>query len=103
MLNMSGTFVIPEGTFVLAASLRWLAVAMMVGFVVRDILHPELDVVRRTYGDDPDGGDFERAPDSGYEVLSSAYASLRRTILSLVGSPRSGVAEDERTPGRVNS
>src|SRR5262249_8833546 len=56
MLNMSGHFVIPEGTFVLAASLRWLTVAAMVVFVVRDILVPERDVVRRTYdGDDPDG------------------------------------------------
>jgi uncharacterized membrane protein len=103
MLNMSGAFVIPEGTFVLAASLRWLAVAMLVGFVVRDILHPERDVVRRTYGEDPDGGDFVGSPDSGFEVVSSAYASVRRTILSLVGSPAPGVAGDERTPERVNS
>ena len=26
--------------------------------MVRDILQPERDVVRRAYGDDPDGGDF---------------------------------------------
>jgi hypothetical protein len=103
MLNMSGAFVIPEGTFVLAASLRWLAVAMLVGFVVRDILHPERDVVRRTYGEDPDGGDFVGSPDTGFEVVSSAYASVRRTILSLVGSPAPGMAEDKRTPERVNS
>jgi hypothetical protein len=37
------------------------------GFVVRDILRPELDVVRASYdGEDPDGGDFVRAPDDGW-------------------------------------
>src|SRR5262245_30218345 len=63
MLNVSGRFVIPEGTYVFAATLRWLGVALLVAFVVRDILHPDLDVVRRTYGDDPDGGVFDGAPD----------------------------------------
>jgi len=71
MLNISGKFVIPEGTFVLAASLRWATVAALVAFVVRDILRPDLDVVRRTYGDDPDGGDFAGAPDDGLATLSS--------------------------------
>ena len=63
LLGASGKSVIPEGTFVLAAALRWLTVALLVGLVVRDILRPELDVVRRTYGDDPDGGEFDGAPD----------------------------------------
>ncbi len=71
MLNISGKFVIPEGTFVLAASFRWAAVAALVAFVVRDILRPDLDVVRQTYGDDPDGGDFVGAPDDGLTILSS--------------------------------
>jgi len=39
--------------------------------VVRDILRPDLDVVRQTYGDDPDGGDFVGAPDDGLTILSS--------------------------------
>jgi uncharacterized membrane protein len=80
MLNVSGKFVIPEGTFVLAASLRWLAVAALVGFVARDILRPELDVVRQTYGDDPDGGDFRSTPDDGLVTLSSAVARLRSRV-----------------------
>jgi uncharacterized membrane protein len=58
MLNVNGRFVIPEGTFVTAAALRWIAVAVLVYFVARDIWRPELDVVRDTYGGDPDGGDF---------------------------------------------
>src|SRR4029077_12613544 len=58
MLNVNGRFVIPEGTFIAAAALRWATVAVLVYFVVRDIRNPGLDVVRRTYDDDPDGGDF---------------------------------------------
>jgi uncharacterized membrane protein len=64
MLNMSGHFVIPEGTFDLAAALRWVTVAAMVGLVVYDILRPSRDVVRRAYADDPDGGVFDEAPDA---------------------------------------
>jgi len=78
MLNISGKFVIPEGTFVLAASLRWATVAALVAFVVRDILRPDLDVVRRTYGDDPDGGDFAGAPDDGLATLSSIKGNWSR-------------------------
>lgn len=77
MLNMAGKFVIPEGTFVLAASLRWITVAVLVGLVVRDVLRPDRDVVRRAYDDDPDGGDFDGAPDLGLERISAAYARWR--------------------------
>jgi uncharacterized membrane protein len=69
LLNVGGQYVIPEGTFDLAAALRWVTVAMMVGLVVRDMLRPELDVVRHTYDDDPDGGDFDGAPDNGLDWL----------------------------------
>jgi hypothetical protein len=92
--------VIPEGTFVLAASLRWLTLAALVGFVVRDILRPRLDVVRRTYGDDPDGGDFEGAPDDGLEKLRSGYASVRRNLLTLTGAPTTP-AEPHSLPART--
>jgi hypothetical protein len=77
MLNISGNFVIPEGTFVLAATLRWVMVAVLVGYVVRDVLHPERDPVARTYdGDDPDGGDFVGAADNGI-VLDDSPAGRR--------------------------
>jgi uncharacterized membrane protein len=58
-----GQFVMPEGWFILAATLRWSTVAVLCGFVVYDILHPREDVVRHTYDDDPDGGDLDGAPD----------------------------------------
>lgn len=48
LLGASGKSVIPEGTFILAATFRWVMVAVLCTLVVREILHPELDVVRRT-------------------------------------------------------
>jgi uncharacterized membrane protein len=84
MLNISGQFTIPEGTYVLASFLRWVTLAVLVGFVVRDVLRPERDVVRRTYGDDPDGGDFTGAYDDGlvrlrrwYDRARDQYANVR--------------------------
>jgi hypothetical protein len=56
LMGASGRQVFPEGVFVLAATLRWLAVAVLCGLVIREILRPDLDAVRRTYPDDPDGG-----------------------------------------------
>jgi uncharacterized membrane protein len=63
LLGTSGKPVFPEGVFVLAASLRLITVIVLCGLVVRDILRPDLDVVRQTYGDDPDGGPFDGAAD----------------------------------------
>jgi uncharacterized membrane protein len=71
MLNVSGKFVIPEGTFVTAAMIRWLGLAILAGFVVRDIMRPDLDVVRRL-ADDPDGGDFDGAPDAEGPLFARA-------------------------------
>jgi uncharacterized membrane protein len=48
LLGASGKGVIPEGTFILAATMRWVSVAVLVVFVVREILNPKLDVVRST-------------------------------------------------------
>jgi uncharacterized membrane protein len=67
LLGASGKPVFPEGVFVLAATLRLVTVAVLCGLVVREILRPDLDPVRRTYADDPDGGVLDGAPDSpGY-------------------------------------
>jgi uncharacterized membrane protein len=63
LMGASGKAVFPEGVFVLASIVRLVTLAVLVGFVVRDILYPEQDVVRRTYDDDPDGGDFSGQPD----------------------------------------
>ncbi|MEV5821774.1 glycosyltransferase 87 family protein [Micromonospora haikouensis] len=56
--------VFPEGVFVLAATLRLGTVALLCVLVVKEILHPERDVVRDTYADDPDGGVLDGAPDA---------------------------------------
>ncbi|WP_433299470.1 glycosyltransferase family 87 protein [Actinoplanes sp. CA-030573] len=66
LLGAGGKPVIPEGTFVLAATLRIITVAVLCGFVIREIWRPELDVVRQTYQDeDPDGG-YLNAPDQRF-------------------------------------
>ncbi|MDI1461682.1 glycosyltransferase 87 family protein [Catellatospora sp. KI3] len=74
LMTASGKPVFPEGVFVLAASIRLIAVLALVVLVVRDILRPELDVVRRTYADsdtpDPDGGPLN--PDSAPAVVTDA-------------------------------
>jgi len=74
LLGAGGKPVIPEGTFVLAASLRLITVAILCGLVVREIWHPELDAVRETYSDDPDGGVVDHEPDAGW------VTSLRRRL-----------------------
>ncbi|MFF0308866.1 glycosyltransferase family 87 protein [Streptosporangium sp. NPDC004379] len=42
---------------------RAITIVVMMAFVVRDILRPEKDVVRRSGVDDPSGGVFDEAPD----------------------------------------
>jgi uncharacterized membrane protein len=56
LLGASGKSVIPEGVFILASVARTAAVITLIVLVVKEILNPELDVVRRTYGGDPDDG-----------------------------------------------
>ncbi len=62
--SATGKPVFPEGVFVLAASLRLVTVAVLCGFVIRDIVRPERDAVRATYADDPDGGVLDGADDA---------------------------------------
>jgi hypothetical protein len=52
--------------FVLASTLRLVTVAVLVGLVIREILKPELDRVRESYDDDPDGGVLDGAPDASW-------------------------------------
>jgi len=66
LLGASGKQVIPEGVFVFAATLRITTVIMLCVLVIRDILRPGEDAVRQTYDDDPDGGDFDGAPDADW-------------------------------------
>jgi uncharacterized membrane protein len=54
---------LPDSWFIAALGLRNLALLVVVGFVVRDILAPDKDVVRRDGVDDPAGGVLDEAPD----------------------------------------
>jgi uncharacterized membrane protein len=66
LMAASGKPIFPEWVFVTAATLRLVTVCILAGFVVRDILRPEKDVVRHTYEDDPDGGVLDGAPDADW-------------------------------------
>ncbi|MFI5936134.1 glycosyltransferase family 87 protein [Actinoplanes sp. NPDC051494] len=79
LLGAGGKPVIPEGTFVLASTLRLVTVAILAGLVVREIWRPELDVVRHTYDDDPDGGPFTGTPDAPWTVGIRRWLNLDRT------------------------
>jgi hypothetical protein len=74
LLGAGGKPVIPEGTFVLASAFRLVTVAVLCGLVIREIWRPELDPVRQTYSDDPDGGIFDGAPDAPW------VTRLRRSL-----------------------
>ncbi len=49
--------------FLSAVVLRDVALLVLAGFVVRDVLRPQADVVRADGADDPAGGVLDRAPD----------------------------------------
>lgn len=54
LMGASGKGVIPEGTFIFASILRLGTVIALIVLVVREIMRPELDIVRTTYHADPD-------------------------------------------------
>jgi uncharacterized membrane protein len=90
-----GVFLMPEGWFILAASLRWSTVALLCAFVVHDILHPHDDVVRRSYAGDPDAGALDPEPlagaRAGAEVEDDGAADL------LAGQAELGAGGGDRT------
>jgi uncharacterized membrane protein len=63
LMGESGKVVFPEWVFVWASEFRLITVGILIWLVVKEIMHPELDVVRQTYADDPDGGVLDGAPD----------------------------------------
>lgn len=80
MLNASGKDVAPEWVFVLFAACRLITLAVLCGYVVRDILHPRHDAIRADgVTDDPDGGVFDGAADAGWW---RRYMPDRRTVLA---------------------
>jgi uncharacterized membrane protein len=83
--------------FFLAVGVRDAAVLVLVGLVVRDVWHPELDRVRRSWPgtDDPAGGVLDGALDR--VVLRKRPAEQRD--LSAVGSGVTGGLQDDGAPG----
>ena len=100
LMGASGKPVFPEGVFVLASILRLTTLAILVGYVVRDILKPDRDVVRHTYPDDPDGGVFDQAPDSGIAI------AIRRFFFGQPPTPApamAGLLIEPPTPSPAHS
>jgi uncharacterized membrane protein len=84
LMGASGRVVFPEWVFVLASVLRLVTLTVLMGFVVRDILRPRCDVVRASYPDDPDGGDFDGAPDGPVARLVRGWLAARPPRVDLV-------------------
>jgi uncharacterized membrane protein len=91
LLGAGGKPVIPEGTFVLASALRLVTVAVLCGLVIREIWRPELDVVRQSYADDPDGGILDAALDApwvdGFRRRFGVSRPRREAGKEAVGAP----------------
>ncbi|GAA2387321.1 glycosyltransferase 87 family protein [Dactylosporangium salmoneum] len=79
LMGASGRQVFPEGVFVLASLLRLITLAILVGYVIRDIRRPEEDVVRSTYeGQDPDAGVYNEELPEEEEGLAPPPPALAR-------------------------
>jgi uncharacterized membrane protein len=63
LMGESGKVLFPEWVFVWASGFRLVTVGVLIWLVVKEIMHPELDAVRQTYEDDPDGGVLDGAAD----------------------------------------
>ena len=62
---------LPRGWWYVTVGVRDIVLLVLVAFVVREILNPDLDVVRATGDDDPAGGVLDGAPDRGVERVRS--------------------------------
>jgi uncharacterized membrane protein len=68
LAGIGGTPIISEWTFIVASLARLLTLALVCGYIVYDILKPRHDLIRKDGTDDPDGGVFDKAPDSALVV-----------------------------------
>ena len=83
--------VVPEWVFIVASLARFITLGILVAAVVRDVRNPAGDVVRSTYGTDPDIGPLPLAP----------AAAMPQRALKLEHHCRSGVEHgDRRVLGR---
>ncbi|WP_131788206.1 glycosyltransferase family 87 protein [Protofrankia symbiont of Coriaria ruscifolia] len=107
--DTNGAHGIGRGWFVGAVAIRDLMLCVLAGLVVREILRPELDVVRMTGADDPAGGVLDGVPDrrsrrragvpadAGQEVHQDARQVFpRRSVAG--GEQRGGAAMAGASP-----
>jgi uncharacterized membrane protein len=80
---------ISTGWYLATLLARFLTVALLCGYVVRDILRPDLDVVRRDGEDDPAGGVLAGVPDRFVLRLRKPAAAVAVAAETAV-SPRPG-------------
>jgi hypothetical protein len=88
--------------FFLGVGLRDVAVVVLMGLVVRDILRPDGDVVRMTWMgvDDPAGGVLEHAPDRFVlRGLAPQRLPERRHLLGVRGGVAGGLEDDGAVGG----
>ena len=78
---------ISTGWYFAALLFRFLTVALLCGYVVRDILRPDRDVVRRDGEDDPAGGVLAGAPDRFVLRLRPAPAVSEVAVSPRPGAP----------------
>jgi uncharacterized membrane protein len=79
---------IDAGWYFVTLAARFLTVALLAGYVVRDMLRPERDIVRRSGADDPAGGVLNGAAD--WLVVSLRRPSVAERALqeAVEGPPR---------------
>jgi len=83
LMNASGQNVIPEGTFVFVSFLRLASVILLMTLVIREIMRPELDVVRATYA----GGDPDSPPRTKMTASSFSSRFTSRPSTDAVSAP----------------
>ncbi|WP_062008065.1 MULTISPECIES: hypothetical protein [Arthrobacter] len=73
--NIADTHAIDTPYFILAAALSAIATCTIIGLTIRDMLHPEHDVIRRAGVDDPQLGALR--PSHGTTIVDAATESTR--------------------------
>ncbi len=99
--DTNGAHGVGRGWFVGAVAIRDLMLCVLAGLVVREILRPELDVVRLTGADDPAGGVLDGVPDRLSRrragVPADAGQDVHRNACQVV--PRGSMAGGEQQGG----
>jgi uncharacterized membrane protein len=103
LLGAADKPVMPEGVFVLASALRLVALLVLVVQITRDIWRPELDVVRHTYPDDPDGGVFDRAPDADWVWRLRSGLGLAALVPASVAAPSASAGAPSASGGAASA